>query len=79
MPPARALDVERGGHAGVVVGWCRRVNDGGHDGSGERIARCGWVEVQDGRFAFCVWVYWWWWGDVMAGDHWSVRTRCVIF
>jgi hypothetical protein len=42
------------------------MRDGGYDGGaggggaggGERIARCGWVEVQDGRFALCAHVWW---------------------
>ena len=42
VPPSLALDVEWRLYDGAVC-WC--MNDGGHDGSGEWITRCGWVEV----------------------------------
>ena len=42
VPPSLALDVLWRGDDGAV-GWC--MNDGGHDGCGEGITRCGRVEV----------------------------------
>jgi len=73
--PPRALDVQRSRREGDVrlrMGGC------GIDGSGERKACRGRIEVQERGFSCCGCINWWWWG-ILTRDHGSVETRCVAF
>ena len=77
VPPPRPLGVGRRRRDGRAHTRCGCMDDGGDDGDGggEGEACGGRVEVEDGRFAFCVGISWWLGGILLCKKYWTARAR----